>query len=140
MTQAIRENRFLFSTDYMHIANFGQTKQVVSIPPVQMPADRPVDFGYVDVNLPVPQGSIPRTIIQFQGASMDTPSYVSTNGYFRIEEMWDNLFYWDIFWYRLDNSKVRFEYTIRRVATGWEITTPSLVFTVIQQYLKAPDA
>ena len=70
---------------------------------------------------------------------MDKPDYVLSNGSFRVEEMYDGVFYWDIFWNRVDDQRVRVNYYIIRMATGWAINVPSLTFTLIQQYLKAPN-
>jgi hypothetical protein len=137
MTQ--KQSHFLFSSDFGHIANFGQQKTYVTIPPVYLPAGRSVEVGSVDVPLSVPVGSIPRTIIEFQGTTMDHPSYVATNGAFQVEEMYDGVFLWQIFWHRQNNSSVRFEYTVRRYIDDQNYTTPALTFAVIQQYLKPPD-
>ena len=137
MTQ--RESHFLFSSDYAHIANFGQKKVYVTIPPAEMPAGRSVEVGHVDVNLPIPSGSIPRTIVEYQGTEMPAASYVATNGSITIEEMYDGALYWVIFWHRIDNSTVRFEYTIRRYIDEEPYFTPSVTFGVMQQYLKLPD-
>ena len=137
MTQ--KQSHFLFSSDYGHIANFEQQKTYVTIPPEEFLAGLAIVTGTVDVPLPVPKGSIPRTIIEYQGVTMDDPSYVATNGSFQVEEMYDGVFLWQIFWHRKDNSSVRFEYTIRRYIDDIPYTTPSLTFAIIQQYLKLPD-
>lgn len=138
-TKNIREPRMIFSTDYLHLAEAGKDSKVVTIPTVAMGADDQTANGFVDIVLPSPAGAISRTIVQYQGTNMDKPDYVLSNGSFRVEEMYDNVFYWEIFWNRVDDQRVRVNYYIIRMATGWAVNVPSLTFTLIQQYLKAPN-
>lgn len=70
---------------------------------------------------------------------MSSPSYVLTNGGFTVEEMYDDIFYWQIFWYRKNDQQIRVEYYIIRLATGWTVNVPALTFSLTQQYLKAPN-
>ena len=138
-TKNIREPRMLFSTDYMHLAEAGKLSKTITLPPVSMGENDTTANGFVDVPLASPDGSIARTIVQYQGTNMDKPNYVLSNGSFRVEEMYDDVFYWEIFWNRINDQHIRVNYYIIRLATGWPVNVPSLTFTLIQQYLKAPN-
>ena len=70
---------------------------------------------------------------------MSSPSYVLSNGSFTVEETYDNIFRWLVFWERLNDQKIRVNYYILRYETGWAFTAPALTFTLHQQYLKAPN-
>jgi hypothetical protein len=129
----------LFSTDYMHLAEAGKLSKTITLPPVSMGENDTTANGFVDVPLASPDGSIARTIVQYQGTNMDKPNYVLSNGSFRVEEMYDDVFYWEIFWNRINDQHIRVNYYIIRLATGWPVNVPSLTFTLIQQYLKAPN-
>ena len=129
----------LFSTDYMHLAEAGKLSKTITLPPVSMGENDTAANGFVDVPLASPDGSIARTIVQYQGTNMDKPNYVLSNGSFRVEEMYDDVFYWEIFWNRINDQHIRVNYYIIRLATGWPVNVPSLTFTLIQQYLKAPN-
>lgn len=138
-TKNIREPMMLFSTDYMHLAEAEKSSKTITLPPVYMAASDATAHGFVDVPLASPDGAIARTIVQYQGTNEDKPSYALSNGSFRVEEMWDDIFYWDIYWYRVNDQHIRVEYYVIRMATGWPVNVPSLTFTLIQQYLKAPN-
>lgn len=138
-TKNIREPRFIFSTDYLHLAEAGTTSKIITIPAMTISANDSTANGYIDVDFPTPNGAITRSIVSYQGTTSSAPSYVLSNGSFRVEEMYDDMFYWDIFWHRLNDQKIRVEYYVIRLATGWAINVPALTFTLIQQYLKAPN-
>lgn len=138
-TKNIREPRFIFSTDYMHLAEAGNVSKYITIPAMSISANDSTANGYIDVDFPVPNGAISRSIIEYKGSTASDPSYVLSNGSFRVEEMYDDVFYWDIFWHRLNDQKIRVEYYVVRLATGWDINVPALTFQLIQQYLKAPN-
>jgi hypothetical protein len=138
-TKNIREPRFIFSSDYLHMANAGKASKTITIPATAMAADVRNEWGHIDVDFPTPNGSIVSTIVQYKGASMSSPSYVLSNGSFEVRELFDNDFRWLVFWYRLNDQKIRVEYYILRFETGWAFTAPALTFTLRQQYLKAPN-
>lgn len=138
-TKNIREPRFIFSSDYLHMANAGKASKTITIPATAMAADVRNEWGHIDVDLPTPNGSIVSTIVQYKGASVPNPSYALSSGSFTVNEDFDNGFRWQILWYRLNDQKIRVEYYIFRYETGWAFTTPALTFTLHQQYLKAPN-
>lgn len=138
-TKNIREPRFIFSSDYLHMANAGKASKTITIPATAMAADVRNEWGHIDVDFPTPNGSIVSTIVQYKGATMSYPSYMLSNGSFEVRELFDNDFRWLVFWYRLNDQKIRVEYYILRFETGWAFTAPALTFTLHQQYLKAPN-
>lgn len=138
-TKNIREPRFIFSTDYLHLAEAGEITKNITIPALTMAANDGTANGYIDVDFPAPSGAIVRSIVGYQGSQMSSPSYVLTNGGFTVEEMYDDIFYWQIFWYRKNDQQIRVEYYIIRLATGWTVNVPALTFSLTQQYLKAPN-
>lgn len=138
-TKNIREPRFIFSSDYLHMANAGKASKTITIPATAMDADVRNEWGHIDVDFPTPNGSIVSTIVQYKGATMSYPSYMLSNGSFEVRELFDNDFRWLVFWYRLNDQKIRIEYYILRFETGWAFTAPALTFTLHQQYLKAPN-
>lgn len=138
-TKNLRVPRLIFSSDYLHMANAGKTSKTITIPATAIPANDSTAYGYIDVDFPTPNGSIVSTIVQYKGTTVSDPSYVLSNGSFTVEEMYDDIFYWRIFWHRQNDQKIRVEYYIIRLATGWAMTAPALTFTLHQQYLKAPN-
>ena len=138
-TKNIREPRMIFSTDYMHLSEDKKISKTIIIPAMYLPSDEGSTSGHIDVDIPSGNGSIARTIVQYQGSTMSAPNYVLSNGSFRVEEMYDDIFYWEIFWTRLNDQKIRVNYYIVRLATGWPVNVPALTFTLHQQYLKAPN-
>ena len=138
-TKNLRVPRFIFSSDYLHMANAGKTSKTITIPATAMAADERNAWGHIDVDFPTPNGSIVSTIVQYKGTTVSDPSYVLSNGSFTVEETYDDIFRWLVFWERLNDQKIRVNYYILRYATGWAFTAPALTFTLHQQYLKAPN-
>ena len=137
----LRVARLIFSSDYMHMANDKNVSKTIIIPPKTINANVATAYGYVDVTLPVPAGSISRSIIEYKGVNASTSSYMLSNGSLTVLESFQKFFRWEIFWYRINATQVRFAYYIIRYpnTTSRAITTPSLTFTIHQQYLKAPS-
>ena len=56
-TKNIREPRFIFSTDYLHLADAGTTSKIITIPAMTISANDSTANGYVDVDFPTPNDS-----------------------------------------------------------------------------------
>lgn len=138
-TKSIREHRMIFSSDYMHMAEAGELSRMVTIPAMTIAAGIRTANGYVDVDMPTPKGAISCSIVAYQGAKMSSPSYVLSNGSIRVNEVFGGHFYWQIFWARQSDQKIRVYYYVIRLNTANSVNVPSLTFTIIQQYLKAPN-
>lgn len=138
-TKSIREPRMIFSSDYMHMAEAGELSKIVTIPAMAIAAGVRTANGYIDVDMPTPKGAISRSIVAYQGANVSSPSYVLSNGSLRVNEVFRGYFYWQIFWARQSDQKIRVYYYVIRLNTANSVNVPSLTFTIIQQYLKAPN-
>lgn len=138
-TKSIREPRMIFSSDYMHMAEAGEFSKIVTIPAMTIAAGVRTANGYVDVDMPTPKGAISRSIVAYQGTNMSSPSYVLSNGSLTVSEVFSGHFYWQIFWARKSDQKIRVYYYVIRLNTAKSVNVPSLTFTIIQQYLKAPN-
>ena len=121
------------------MAEAGELSKIVTIPAMTIAAGTRTANGYVDVDMPTPKGAISRSIVAYQGTNMSSPSYVLSNGSLRVNEVFSGYFYWQIFWARQSDQKIRVYYYVIRLNTVNSVNVPSLTFTIIQQYLKAPN-
>lgn len=137
-TKELRPDRFIFSSDFMHLAKAGSLTKNITIPAKSVGANTYVN-GYVDVDFPVPQGAITRSIVSYKGTNQQSATPNLTCGAIQIEEMWDRGIVWSIFWERTSDQKIRVHYYIRHYDSG-TVTAPSLTFTLTQTAYKPPNA
>lgn len=139
-TKELRPNRFIFSTDFMHLAKAGSITKNITIPSRTIAKNNATYVGYVDADFPIPQGAIVRSVVNYRGANMQTSTPNLTNGSIQIEEMWDRLIVWRIFWERLNDQKIRVNYYITHYDTSTAVTAPAITFTLTQTAYKPPNA
>lgn len=139
-TKELRLDRFIFSSDYMHLSKAGSITKNITIPATSVGANTSAN-GNVYVDFPVPAGAITRSIVSYKGTQQAVADVVPnlTTGSIQIEEMWDRGIVWRIYWYRRNDQQLTVYYNIRHYDPG-TVTAPAITFTLTQTAFKPPNA
>ena len=139
-----RINRFILNTDFLTLAKNKHYERNIIIPAIEL-----IDSGLsgyqkrgdasVDINMPTPAGAIARSSVTFKGNNSGATT-VNCNGFFTIEDSFNNGLLWQIYWGRKNSTTITVYATVYQ-RTGYPAITlsPTVTFTLNVSYFYPPN-